>query len=65
MSWLGYCYGGNLAGAVVAVYRIEHCGWTYRDAQIELSRYGGLKYDTVWPTLVLYECYKKRAIASN
>lgn len=50
-----HCRGGNhRTGAVVAVYRVQQCGWTEEEARAELLRYGGSLGNTTWPSKVLH-----------
>jgi hypothetical protein len=47
--------GKHRAGAVVAVYRVRHCGWSEERARNELTEWGGFD-GTRWPGLVLQAC---------
>ena len=50
-----HCRGGNhRTGAVVAVFRVQHCGWTEEQARAELAQWGGYLGDTTWPSQVLH-----------
>ena len=50
-----HCRAGcHRTGAVIAVYRVQHCGWSEEDAQAELANCGGFMGNTVWPARVLH-----------
>jgi tyrosine-protein phosphatase SIW14 len=49
-----HCWAGcHRTGAVVAVYRVSHCGWTEQAARDELVAWGGTKLGAKWPTRIL------------
>lgn len=58
-----HCWAGkHRTGAVLAVYRVRHCGWTPEQARAELRRYGGMTQDGP-PTL--FDAYCDRFYRSS
>lgn len=54
--------GMHRAGAVVAAYRVSHCGWSEEEARTELLRYANDSESTDWACEVLREyCRRRRA----
>jgi tyrosine-protein phosphatase SIW14 len=50
-----HCWGGqHRTGAVIAVYRVVHSGWTEEDAREELSQWGGFANGRRWPAELLH-----------
>ena len=58
--------GRHRVGSVIAVYRVQHCGWREAAARAELVKWGGLQPGTGWPATVLHEfCQKEPQILSR
>jgi hypothetical protein len=51
-----HCWAGmHRTGAVVAVYRVGHCGWSEQAARAELQQWGGLTRGEQWPVRMLHD----------
>ena len=57
--------GRHRTGAVVAVFRVRHCGWTEWDARKELKRWGGLDRHAWWPSLALHDYFAGHACKTD
>ena len=58
-----HCQAGrHRTGAVVAVFRLRHCGWTEWAARKELKTWGGLDRHAWWPSLALHDFSAKHSI---
>jgi tyrosine-protein phosphatase SIW14 len=61
-----HCRGGNhRTGAVVAVFRVQHCNWSEADARRELAAWGGFLGNTPWPSDVLHAYCTKSTLRKN
>ena len=57
-----HCQAGrHRTGAVVAVYRLQQCGWTEWAARKELKTWGGLDRHAWWPSLALHDFSAKHS----
>jgi len=57
-----HCQAGrHRTGAVVAVFRLQHCGWTEWAARKELKTWGGLDRHAWWPSLALHDFSAKHS----
>jgi protein tyrosine phosphatase (PTP) superfamily phosphohydrolase (DUF442 family) len=61
-----HCWAGcHRTGAVIAVYRMRHCGWSEDAARAELRRWGGFSRGELWPDKVLRACCSPQQLAGN
>jgi tyrosine-protein phosphatase SIW14 len=62
-----HCRGGNhRTGAVIAVFRVQHCNWSEASARRELADWGGFLGDTRWPSdLLRVYCAESRDNSSG
>ncbi len=51
--------GRHRVGAVIAVYRVQHSGWSEEAARAELTQWGGSQLGSGWPSWVLHEFCQK------
>lgn len=50
-----HCVGGmHRTGTVVAIFRVEHCGWSEARARDELEKWGGTAGQASWPGEILH-----------